>query len=103
MPDDAVEILPGRTVPALEAAAWWGGEPLNRFSPAAEGLPSDHGATLELFRASRERAAVNETLVRTQIGGLRDYPDPALVPALRERLAGIVRRIKELGGVIRDG
>lgn len=101
-PDGDVELFPGRVVSALEAAEFWGGTPISRFTVAAQGLPSDHPPTAELSRAARERMRLRDTLIRTQIGGLREYPDPALVPAIRDRLNGIVRRIRELGGIIRE-
>ena len=97
-----MELLPGRTVSGVEAVDWVGGKPLSRFSPAAVGLPEDHETTAQLLAAARERNRVRDTLIKTQIGGLTDYPDPALVPALKERLTGIIRRIRELGGVIKD-
>lgn len=102
LPDGELELLPGRNVDGLAAADWWGGTPISRFSPAAAGLPADHAQTAELVGASRERARLRDTLVRTQIGGMNEYPDPGLAPALRERLQGAIRRIAELGGVIRD-
>lgn len=102
MPDGDVELMPGRTLSAMDAAGFWGGTPISRFNPAAQGLPRDHQASEELFRAARERARLRDTLIRTQIGGLTEYPDPALLPAIRDRLKGVIARIRELGGVIRD-
>ncbi|QSM93005.1 helix-turn-helix transcriptional regulator [Mycobacteroides abscessus subsp. abscessus] len=102
VPDGELDLLPGRTVNGIEAVDWIGGKPLSRFSPAAVGLPEDHAPTAQLIAAARERNRVRDTLVKTQIGGLNDYPDPALVPALKERLTGIIRRIRELGGVIKE-
>lgn len=103
VPDGELELLPGRTMNGIDAANWLGGDGINRFSPAAQGLPQDHSQTKELIAAARERRRVNSTLIETQLGGLTDYPDPALVPALKDRLSGLVSRIRELGGVIRDG
>lgn len=102
VPDGDLELLPGRTVSGIEAAGWIGGERINRFIPAVQGLPQDHEPTVQLIRAARERNRVRDTLIKTQIGGLSEYPDPALVPALKERLTGVIRRIRELGGVIKD-
>lgn len=102
--DGELELLPGRLTSGIDAADWIGGGRLNRFSPSAAGLPQDHEQTAQLITAARERRRVNSALVQTQIGGLTDYPDPALVPALKDRLSGLISRIKELGGVIKgDG
>ena len=98
VPDGELELLPGRTVNGIDAADWLGGGRLNRFTPAATGLPQDHEQTAQLLAAARERQDISRTLIKTQIGGLSDYPDPALVPALKERLSGLISRIKELGG-----
>lgn len=103
VPDGELELLPGRTVNGLDAADWLGGGRLNRFSPSAAGLPADHEPTAQLIAAARERQHISRTLIKTQIGGLTEYPDPALVPALKQRLSGLISRIRELGGVIRDG
>ena len=102
LPDGDVELLPGHVVDGHTAADWWGGTPLPRFSPAAVGIPADHPASAELMSACRERARLRDVLLRTQIGGLSEYPDPGLVPALKERLGGIIRRIKEVGGVVKE-
>lgn len=105
MPDGQVDVLPGRGVDGLAAMNWWGGVPLSRFDAATDGLPSDNPAVTELVSASRERARVRDALIRSQIGGLDEAAevDAALVPMLTERLAGIVRRLRDMGGVIRDG
>lgn len=102
VPDGDLELLPGRTTSGIEAADWMGGVRLNPFSSAAAGLPQSHAPTAELIAAARERDRIRDTLIRTQIGGLNEYPDPGLVPALKERLGGIIRRIKELGGVVKE-
>lgn len=103
VPDGELELLPVRNTSGIDAADWIGGGRLNRFTPAAAGLPADHEQSAQLIAAARERRRVTDTLVQTQIGGLTDYPDPALVPALKDRLSGLISRIRELGGVIRDG
>lgn len=103
VPDGEVELLPGRNTTGIDAVNWVGGTPLSRFSPAAAGLPADHVPSAELIAAARERNRIRDTLVTTEIGGLTSYPDPALLPALRDRLTGTVRRIRELGGVITGG
>lgn len=100
VPDGELELLPGRTVNGIDAVDWIGGGRLNRFSPSAAGLPQDHEQTAQLITAARERRRVNSTLIETQLGGLAEYPDPALVPALKDRLSGLISRIRELGGVI---
>lgn len=102
LPDGEIEPLPGRTIDGLSAADWWGGTPISRFSPAAAGLPSDHGPSTELLGVSRERNRLRAMLAPTYIGGMGDL-DPSLASTLREKLSGVIRRIKELGGVLRDG
>lgn len=102
VPDGEVELLPGRTIDGLTALEWWGGHPLLRVSPAAAGLPADHHGTAELVAVSRERVTVHNMLAPAFIGGMGDL-DPGVESTLRARLAGIVRRIRELGGVVRDG
>ena len=102
VPDGDLELLPGRTVDGLTAVEWWGGTPLSRFSPAAAGLPSDHASTTELLGVSRERSRLRTMLAPTYIGGMNDL-DPSLASTLRDKLSGVIRRIKELGGVLRDG
>lgn len=102
LPDGDVELVPGRTVDGATAADWWGGTTISRFSPAATGLPADHAAAAELMTACRERGRLRDVLIRSQIGGLSEYPDPAFVPALKERLKGVIRRIGELGGRIKE-
>lgn len=101
VPDGELELLPGRTVDGINAADWIGGEGINRFSPAAQGLPKEHAESKELLAAARERNRVRDTLITTQIGGHDYLPDAAVVPALKERLTGVLRRIRELGGVIK--
>lgn len=102
LPDGDVELIPGHAVDGAIAAEWWGGTPISRFSPAATGLPADHAPSAELIAACRERGRLRDVLIRTQIGGLSEYPDPAFVPALKERLKGVIRRIRELGGHIKE-
>lgn len=97
VPDGELELLPGRTVSGIDTADWLGGGRLNRFTPAAAGLPQDHEPTAQLIAAARERNRVRDTLIKTQIGGLSEYPDPAL----KDRLVGVINRIRELGGVIK--
>lgn len=107
VPDGDLELLPGRTVPGREALTWWGGEPLARHLPAADGLPSEHRTTSELLRLTRERdrveaalAAESAVLARNPFPGGGFDPDPRVAEGLRERLAGIERRLRELGGVV---
>lgn len=101
LPDGEVEVLPGRDFTGTDALDWISGERWNRFQPAGAGLPADHEQTTQLLAASRERQSISRTLIKTQIGGLSEYPDPALMPALKERLIGVINRIRELGGVIK--
>lgn len=101
VPDGDLELLPGRTVSGIDAVDWFGGTPLSRFSPAAVGLPADHEPTAQLIAAARERNTARDAWARTQIGGMSES-DPALADALKDRLTGIIRRIRELGGVIKD-
>lgn len=103
VPDGELELLPVRNTSGIDAADWIGGGRLNRFTPAAAGLPQDHEQSAQLIATARERRRVTDTLIETQLGGLAEYPDPALVPALKDRLSGLISRIRELGGVIRDG
>lgn len=102
LPDGDVEVFPGRSASALEALEFWGGTPLPRIFSVGTGLPEYHPASNELVRASRERKQISDVLWRTQVGGLKEYPDPDLVPALRKRLDGLIGRIRELGGKIRE-
>lgn len=100
IPDGDVEVIPGRTVSGLEALEWWGGKPLNPFSTAALGLPRDNPRIADLVEASRERSRLHTLLIKSRIGGIGDF-DPAIVPTVRERLQGVLQRIRDLGGVLR--
>ncbi|TXH21883.1 MAG: XRE family transcriptional regulator [Mycobacterium sp.] len=102
VPDGDVEVLPNRRVDAHTALDWWGGTPISRFTAAAQGLPSDNPAVAELVNLSRERDKVRVMLAPAFIGGMGDI-DPAVESMLREKLSGVVRRIRELGGMVRDG
>lgn len=102
LPDGDVELLPNRRVDGHTALEWFGGTPISRFAEAAQGLPSDNATAAELVSLSRERDKVRVMLAPTFIGGMQDL-DPAVASTLRDRLGGIIRRIRELGGVVRDG
>lgn len=103
IPDGDTELIPGRTVSAMEAVSWWGGYPLNPFSDAARSLPRDEPRSAELLAAARERLRLRDILIRSRIGGLAGGDaDPAILPVIRDQLAGAVRRIRDLGGVLRE-
>lgn len=102
LPDGEIELLPDRHVDGITVLEWWGGTPISRFSGAAQGLPSDNPTVAELVNLSRERDKVRVMLAPTFIGGMQDI-DPAVTVTLRERMSGVIRRIRELGGVVRDG
>lgn len=102
VPDGEIEVLPGRTIDGLAALGWWGGSPLSPFSPAAVGLPTAHAVTADLIRLSRERDTLRAALVPSMVGGMGDI-DPAYAGVLREKLAGVIQRLRALGGVVRDG
>ncbi|RIT75019.1 hypothetical protein D2E77_01675 [Mycobacteroides abscessus] len=102
IPDGEVELLPDRRVSGMDTVSWWGGIPLNPFLTAAQGLPRDNPSVAELLDASRERVRLRDVLSRSFIGGLTSFPDPALLPTLRERMDGVIARIRALGGVIRE-
>lgn len=100
VPDGRVEVLPGREVAGMDAANWWGGQPLNRFESSGFGLPKDHPNSTELFFTCRQRERLNTAYFHSMTGGIGQYPDPGFVSVLTDRLSGIVQRIKELGGVV---
>lgn len=102
VPDGDIEVLPGRVIDGLTACDWWGGTPITRFLPAAAGLPADHAVTADLVKLSHERDRLRTALMPSMVGGMGDI-DPGMASALREKLAGVIARIRELGGVIRDG
>lgn len=103
VPDGQVEVLPGRTLDAMTAAAFWGGEPLPRLVPSVSDLPRPHDASTELIALSRDRDQLRRSLLSAATGGHTYGPDPALVPALKERLKGVLQRIRDLGGVLSGG
>jgi transcriptional regulator with XRE-family HTH domain len=106
LPDGECAVLPGRTVPGLDAAGWWGGEMLNPFLDSTRGIPRDD-VTAQLMRLSRQRAELRTSLFRAQLAtptpsGEKIPPDAAFIVMLRERLSGVEARIRDLGGVLRE-
>ncbi|SLI47288.1 hypothetical protein [Mycobacteroides abscessus] len=107
VPDGTVDYLPGRPLDPVHMTAWWGGEQVPRFSPAASGLPDYEDVPDERLRLMRERHHLRLTLIgETQVGG-RAPSDAGYVQSLRDRLAGIEARLAELaqepGGSGADG
>lgn len=100
LPDGQVEFLPGRTAPAHDVASWWGGG--HRGAPRGTGpknLPEPDETTAKIFNAVEWRRRLRVAQLRQAV---EEGWDPAVMAALRDRIAEVEETIGELGGVLDD-